>query len=115
MRAIIIVQSPLPPNIAPSYGQLQYANYGVCAWQYNLPVQGTNQNFLGPVHWINFPYSCFEPDYPNPVGFQYWFHANIKANVQVIPQINTQAADAYIAGTAVNLLLGKGMPLLLTP
>lgn len=95
-----------PAAVGLSYGSLKFARYGVLAFEYE-------GGFLGPIHFINFPKSVIIPEYKGCKAVQAWFPADVLAAVQMVPEIDTTVADQYIAGQAVNLLTGKGLPLVL--
>lgn len=110
MKALVRIVEPFAPNIGESYGPMQYANYGLCVWEYSDGSLGpAGQLHRGPVHWINFRENVFYPEYPHPVAFTYFLHANVNATVQIVPEVRTDIRDTIIQGVAVNLLRGKGI------
>lgn len=111
MIAVVTIIDPPAPGLGKSYGALEFAKYGVCCWEYEIPTPGGGASVgKGPIHWINFPDSCFMPEYPNPIAFHYYLNANVKAHIEVLPTIRTDIADTVVAGLTVNLLRGLGVP-----
>lgn len=105
MYAEITISDPIPSNVGVSYHPLEFAKYGVFAWEYDNGMRG-------PVHWVNWKKCRVEPEYKNPKAYWYWFQPNVQFSIIILPTINTEVADAYINGVAVNILTGKGLPLI---
>lgn len=104
MKVEVFIDDPIPPNIGWSYGQLGFAKFGVCVWEYA-------NEYRGPVHWINWRKSVFRPEYPQPVAFHYWFHAGVIGVVTAKAEIRNDVPDILVGTTVVNLLKGVGIPI----
>lgn len=104
---LVVNITTAPSKIGFSYKTLKYAKYGVVCWEYD-------GGFRGPPHWINWMKQRVEQDWQRvkPVAYSYYFYPGVYGTIQPLPTINTDVADAYINGVAVNLLTGKGIPIL---
>ena len=111
MQAVVTIIDPPAVGLGKSYGFLNFAKYGVCVWEYEIPTVGGGASVgKGPIHWLNFEDNVIYPEYPHPRAFHYWLAEGVHANVQVLPTIRTDIADTYLQGLAVNLLTGLNVP-----
>lgn len=102
MRAIVKITKPAP-GTGVSYGNMGFGKYGVCCWQY---AEG-----YGPVHFVNFRSSVFEPEYEDPVAFKVWLQPGTIGTYQVVPHVSQKIPDQIIGGVLTNIVKGKGFPL----
>lgn len=106
LRVVVPIQAPLPTGFPQSYGNLQYGKYGVACFQY---AQGN-----GPVRWVNFMTSMFEPEYDDPINFLIWKPQGVVMKPFAIPYIPSALTNMKVNGNAVNILTGKGFPVSIT-
>lgn len=100
--ALIKTIDPIPPGLGFSYGDLQFARYGVCAWEYNL-------GYRGPVHFINWKDSVIENEFPNPIGFWYYLFPGLTAVIGFRTSLPDTVPDIEIGGQKVNFTTGEGV------
>lgn len=107
-----------------SYGSFGYYKLGLGCWVYNpallevsFPQFGLDVNigqlglYEGAVEWINTLTFLTEPKYANPLFFKFWFQPGVVYTAQVLPSQKITVPDMFFGPSPLNLVTGKGMPL----